>query len=321
MIREYMLRDRLVLKNALVMLAFVLAGIGILTFFVTRVPAWEHDEQVSSDDRFSTSWDRIDFRHDLFTAVLSNYVNEEGLVDYDGIQSDPRFREYLYRLANTDPAKLGDEKARLAFWMNAYNVFAIQGVLETIPPDRNDWSRFRVIDVQVPEVRQSGKGFFIGLRFIVGGHWVTLDEIEKGFLLQRSEWLKKDRSRYRSMGVTTPDPRIHFALVCAAKGCVKLRREAYEAATVDEQLDRAVRGFLGDRTRIRFDPARKMIHTSELLKWYQHDFTNPKFKLHAASLPAFLSKFVDDQELSRSLAQDRWIISYFDYDWKLNLRP
>lgn len=309
------------MKKTLVILVVVIAGIVFSALFLPRVPAREQGVASPAGESFSTTWDHVNFCHDLFSGVLSDYVDDEGLVDYAGFRSDRRFQEYLFRLANTQPAKFADDHARLAFWINAYNAFAIQGVLETLPADQSEWSRFRVIDVKIPQTRLEGTGFFTGIWHKVGGDRVTLDEIEKGFLLHRSQWVKKDRARYVSMGVSIPDPRIHFALVCAAKGCVKLRKEVYDAATIDQQLDNVVRDFLRDRSRIRIHLSAKKIQTSELLKWYQRDFVNPKYEPHADTLVKFLAKYVENHELADSLHRDRWKISYFDYDWNLNLQP
>ncbi|UCC31571.1 MAG: DUF547 domain-containing protein [Phycisphaerales bacterium] len=278
------------------------------------------DVPVPKSDAFAKSWEQVGFRHDLWSSVLAEHVDEAGLVDYRAVRSDARFREYLYRLANTNPEKVGDAKARLAFWINAYNALAIQGVLETLPSDPTEWPRYSVLDVAIPGVREQGKGFFRGLRFMIGGRRYTLDEIEQAMLLQKPQWVAEDAAFYRSAGVGRPDPRTHFALVCAAKGCVKLRREAYEAAEIDAQLDDAVRGFTRDRQRVVFDLRSRTMRISLLLDWYREDLTNPRYRPHAASVSEFLSRYVDDSELARSLAEDRWDTTYIGYDWKLNLQ-
>ncbi len=276
--------------------------------------------RVPADDGFVTSWEKIDFQHELLSAALSAHVDSDGFVEYDGIRSDRNFQEYLYRLANTPADKLPTDDSRLAYWINAYNAFAIQGVLETLPRSRNKWTSYRVIDVKVSGVRESGKGFFAGLKYRAGGQWFTLDEIEKAILLKRVDGFKKNRKKYRSIGVKTPDPRIHFALVCAAKGCVKLRQEAFEADRVDQQLDEAVRSFVEDQSRIRFHRQDRTINTNELLKWYKSDLINSGYTPHASSVVKFLANFVKDPSLAKSLARDRWNMSYFAYDWTLNLQ-
>jgi hypothetical protein len=294
---------------------------GVLLWtFIIGIGGPGRDVPVPASDTFAPLWDRVGFRHDLLAGPLEDHVDEAGLVDYGAVRKDIRFREYLYRLANTDPAGVGDAKARLAFWINAYNALAIQGVLETLPDDPAQWDDYSVLNVTVPGMKAEGKGFFVGLRFVVGGRRYTLDEIENAVLLQRPEWLEKHPEIYRSVGVRIPDPRIHFALVCCAKGCPRLRREPYDASKVDVQLDDAVRRFVRDQERANFKPSTHTMHVSQLLDWYRQDLTNRRFHPHAESVTKFLSRYVGDSELARSLAEDSWKTTYVEYDWKLNLQ-
>ena len=50
-----------------------------------------------------------------------------------------------------------------------------------------------------------------------------------------------------------PDPRIHFALVCAALGCPPLRDEPYLADRLNEQLDAQARECLDRPVKTRVD--------------------------------------------------------------------
>jgi len=294
---------------------------ALLLLAMVPASSWGRDLAVPTGDSFARDWDRVHFDHTLYDAGLRAHVNDAGLVDYAAIGKDAGFQEYLYRLANTDPAALAGDKARLAFWINAYNALVIQGVLQALPPKQAEWTRFNVLEVTEPGFEEPGKGFFRGFRFMVGGRRYALDEIEHGVLLQRDEWVKSDRKFYASVGTGTPDPRIHFALVCAAKGCVKLRRGAYTSDAVDEQLDAAIAAFARDEARIRFDRAHKTMQVSQLLDWYGGDLRNPAFVPHAPSVPAFLADYVGDADLARSLRRDSWTVTWIHYDWSLNLQP
>jgi hypothetical protein len=269
----------------------------------------------TAEKGFAPSWSKAAFSHDLWTAVLQDHVDEQGLVDYLAIREDARFREYLHRLARTDPAAMGDEKTRLAFWTNAYNALAIQGVLHVFPADTSRWASHSVLDVNLPGVE--GHAFFVGLRFKVGGRRYTLDQVEKWVILGR--FPADQASHYASIGVGKPDPRVHFALVCCARGCVKLRREAYEAARIDEQFDDAVRRFVRDEARVVFDRSKKTIRVSRLLDWYGGDLTNAEYDPHADSTIAFLARYVEDKQLARSLTREKWKMRYIEYDWSLNI--
>ena len=88
----------------------------------------------------------------------------------------------------------------------------------------------------------------------------------------------------------------------------------------DARLDDAVRGFTRDRQRAVFDLTGWALPISQLLDWYREDPTNPRYQPYAESVPEFLSRYVDDSELARSLAEDRWNTTHTGYDWKLNLQ-
>ncbi len=274
------------------------------------------DVSVPTDPAFATTWGKSKFSHALWDGALQDHVNEAGLVRYDRIGADRSFREYLYRIANTNPKDLAGDGERLAFWINAYNAVVIQGVLETLPAGRNKQDTYTVISVAVPGIQEPGKGFFAGLRFMVGGKRYTLDEIEKSVLLHQGDRYQANRAAYDALGPKTPDPRIHFALVCGAKGCPKLQLQAYRGEAIDAQLDNAVREFV--ETRVSFDRQARLVAVSELLNWYGDDLTNGRYQPHAPSVIAFLAPYVTDESLARSLRDERWGTRFTKYDWTLN---
>jgi|GEM_PF-826991 len=305
---------------AIMRLYLAVGTAAMWTAFVLSATVLARDIDVPQSSAFATSWNRTNFDHALWSAVLYEHVDDHGLVNYAAIGRDVRYLEYLHRLANTDPAALASDKERLAFWVNAYNALAIQGVIATLPGDTTSWPDYSVVRVDVPGVREKGKGFFMGLRFVVGGRRYTLDEIEKAVILQKPLREQADRRHYRAVGVGRSDPRIHFALVCCAKGCPVLQRRAYKAIGLETQLADAVRMFLKDSAKARFDKARRTVYLSQLIDWYKADLTNKNMSPSATTVLEFLAHYVDDPLLARSLSADQWSISYIDYDWTLNLK-
>lgn len=289
----------------------------VVSLLCVPARAGGRDVSAPASKDFAASWSKTPFDHSLWTAVLGQRVNSDGLVDYESVRSDARFAEYLYRLANTHPSELASDDERKAFWINAYNALAIKGVLETLPKS-GDPKSYSVLDVTVPGVSEKGKGFFVGLRFLVGGERVTLDQIEKGMLLGDGAL----RAGFDAHGGTVtsgaPDPRIHFAIVCAAKGCVTLSDEAYEGTRIDLQLDKAVARFMSSRRQALFDLRNRVMRVSKIIEWYAADFTNPKFSPHAETVEKFLAPYAYDERLERSLINDDWRINYMKYDWSLN---
>jgi hypothetical protein len=250
---------------------------------------------------FQADWDHRNFSHELWDRALQRHVTAEGLVDYASLVTDAAFREYLFRLAHTEPEGLGSDEDRLAFWINAYNALTVQGVLETLPDERSAWPEY-----SVSEQRIGGKSFWRGLLFLVGGRRYSLDRIEHQ-ILRKEKGLR--------------DPRIHVALVCAARGCPPLWNHAYEARHIREQLAAAMRRYVSDPRQCRFDIDKRIVTLSRIFEWYGGDFTANGFSPRADSVPAFLSGYVEDLVLAESLRTDKWRVRYLaSYGWKLNLK-
>ena len=225
--------------------------------------------------------------HDLYAAVLSRYV-AGGDVRYGLLltENPPEWRRYLEWLEEADPESMTVDQRR-AFWINAYNARVIAGVLERYPIDS-------VRDVGFLSGRV--RGFFGRREHPVAGKVRTLDEIEKDILFQQP----------------LADPRIHFALNCAARSCPKLRSEPYEASRLDTQLDFQTRTFLNGPDGTRIDPTAKVLYVSRVLDWYREDFERA-----AGSVREYLIRNLTG-EAAAAARDPGWTIKYLDYDWSLN---
>src|SRR5574341_2010974 len=71
--------------------------------------------------------------HQLWHQVLEASVRD-GHVNYPAIQRENRLDAYLRQLDRIDPASLPTRDEQLAVWINAYNAFAIQGILDGESP-------------------------------------------------------------------------------------------------------------------------------------------------------------------------------------------
>jgi hypothetical protein len=226
-------------------------------------------------------------RHSLFTKVLQSHV-EDGLVNYAGFKSDTLFEQYLQVLAVTDPATLNSREEHLAFWINAYNAYTIKLIVERMPLES-----IRDISLGLPILFGP---WSIDIADIGGGLY-TLNEIEHDII--RDEFA---------------DPRIHFALVCAALSCPKLREESYEGSTLNAQLDEDARRFLNDPERTQFDLEAHTVYLSKIFDWYDSDFEES-----AGSVRSFISRYVPHDEKLLIESEDVEI-EYLPYDWALNAR-
>jgi len=223
-----------------------------------------------------------DFSHAAFDEVLRAHV-QEGVVNYPAIAADPRFQAYLRLLDRVDPYTLLARQERLAFWINAYNAFAVKGILDGLSP-RTKFGQYR---------------YFFAKEHRVGGATINLYDLEQKLLIPYFR-----------------EPRVHFAIVCASMSCPKLQSWAYAADKLDEQLEMSAREYINDPVRNRFDRERKVAYLSMIFKWFEEDFTD-----HSGSLLNYVKRYVADPQLARELESEPYRVEFLEYDWSLNGIP
>jgi hypothetical protein len=229
--------------------------------------------------------------HSALDQLLRRNVDEQGRVDYDAFDGSSAFAGYLRTLAAIEPDRLHRDD-ELALWINAYNAYTIELI------NRHGERRsIRNINRTLGIFR--GSGPWSEPLAAVGGTDYTLDEIEQDIIRRRFA-----------------DPRIHFALVCAALGCPPLRREAYTGAELDAQLDDQARRFLlHDPTKNRVDVGDESLYLSRIFDWYGEDFgENPQ------AIGAYVATFFPAGAERDLLTSGEFRIRYTDYDWSLNSR-
>jgi hypothetical protein len=227
----------------------------------------------------------FDQSHAAFDAVLKRYV-KNGRVDYRDLKADRGPLDgYLDQLASVPvPSfKQWSQPQQLAFLINAYNAFTLGLILDHYP---------------VKSIKGTGS--------ILHGPWeqpvvrlfgttTTLDYIEHKLL----------RKNY-------DEPRIHFAIVCAAKSCPPLRSEAYQATRLYGQLDDQARKFLADPAKNRVNETEHVVDLSPIFKWYAGDFEKK-----AGTVLAFLKPYWP-KSVQALLDRAEFKVRYTEYDWSLN---
>ena len=224
---------------------------------------------------------------DLYAAILERHTLAVGdvastRVDYGALRTSEAWEALLLSLRGSDPGRLRARNDKLAFWINAYNILAIDLVRRHYPIDS-----IRSIGSFSSPVWKKTAGE-------IGGRPYTLHEIEHEIL--------------RPMG----EPRIHAAIVCASLSCPPLRREPYRAAELEAQLDDNVRRWFADpRKGARIDRSERTLYLSSILDWFVEDFGDSVLPFAATHLP--------DVDASWIRAQGGALqIRYFEYDWSLN---
>lgn len=215
---------------------------------------------------------------DMYDELLLQNVRN-GFVDYDGIAADGRFGAFVRQIADSAPSVLEGPDGGLAFYINAYNALAIQGVLDGGSPERKR-SRRRLFERQIFEVL---------------GEPITLQALEY--------------ERIAQLG----DPRVRFAISCAAMSCPRLSSRAYLPDSINVQLHEAAHRFINDHTRNRFDLERRIAYLSMIFDWYADEFIKA-----GGSVQRYLARFVDDPEVQESLRAGEFELRFVEHDWGLN---
>lgn len=239
---------------------------------------------------------------EAWSALLSRVVTDEGLVRYDLLAGPLRdeFEAVIAAIETFDADALETDAEKLAFWMNAYNAKMIERVLEAGVPE---------------DIEAHGFDFFFKTPVRVAGRDLTLDQIEHGIL-------RKQDASLAALQPDALDPRLHVGLNCGAISCPRLRARAFTAATLDAELDRAMRDFVNSPRHFRFEGDTAVL--SSLLDWFGSDFDR-------TGLPAgdHLLGFMDadrpDADGLRRLFAGRSAAEIkaqpnvrFAYDWALN---
>lgn len=223
---------------------------------------------------------RAGIDHAAWSRLLRTYVDERGLVDYGAWKASGEAREalraYLARLAAApEPAAAGADRA--AALINAYNALTIAWILDNYP---------------TPSIRALSESF-TAARHAVGGRKVSLDQIEHEALRPQVGY------------------RVHATLVCAARSCPPLSREAFTASGLDAQLDSAMAAWLARTDLNRFDGPPDRAQVSSIFKWFADDFAK------VGGVQEVLKRH--GPPAARALAAKPALkIEHLDYDWALN---
>jgi len=223
-------------------------------------------------------YDRLLERH---TRAVPDVVGTR--VDYRAIARSSEWKQLSAQLRAARPSRL-DRDGKLAYWINAYNVFTIDLIVEHHP---------------VESIRDIGSFLFPVWNETVAtveGRDVSLGDIEHEILRKMDE------------------PRIHAAIVCASTSCPPLARRAFRAERLGEQLDGAMRRWLASPAKgVSIDRARRTVRVSAIFDWFEEDFERE------GGVLATIARYVDDEDATwlRGPGRDARI-RYLDYDWTLN---
>ena len=216
----------------------------------------------------------------IYGKLLKKYVRD-GKVNYAGFKAEEATLDrYLKILENVDPEKLSRNE-QFAFYANTYNAWTIKLILNGYPG--------------VASIKDLGtllKSPWKKEIVRIDGGVISLDHVEHKIL----------RPRYK-------DPRVHFAINCAAKSCPPLRPEPFSGNILDRQLDDSTRSFINDPKSFKLEDNK--LYVSRIFKWFAEDFNE--------DVIGFFLKYSTgnlNEELEAN--SNRIKVKYLPYDWSLN---
>jgi hypothetical protein len=240
----------------------------------------------------------VSFDYSLYAETLKTYVNQSGLVNYQKLKSaGAELRAFVQQLAKTSPENHPEifptRETQLAYWINAYNAFALKGVADNYPT-----KSIRSIKYLY--------GFFWRIKFEAGRRKYTLRHIENEII----------RKRYQ-------DPRIHFTLVYASMGCPRLRQEPFLPERLSEQLDEVARSFIEEDRNVRIDGTAGRLWLSRIFapSWYEGDFLywySMKFPGSKPEIRNYLALYLSADRKQLLDTHPHLKTEYLDFDWSLN---
>lgn len=271
----------------------ILAAAAVLAVGVTGVAIWKRNSLrgifgpplAVLSEAYADSPDDETFDASVLDDLLQKHVDSDGWVDYAGLWEDrEKLDAFLRAVAEASFDRLGRDE-RLAFLVNAYNACTLRLIL-----DHWDGGKLQSI-MDIPSDQR-----WDAVRWKVGGFTWSLNQMEH----------EQIRPKFR-------EPRVHFALVCAAVGCPRLRNEAYRGHDIEKQLeDQATRTHQSKRW-IAHDGGSAVVHLTMLYQWYGGDFEQV-----AGSVLAYVARYRAD--VKKALETGTPHIEWIPYDWKLNGR-
>lgn len=209
--------------------------------------------------------------HQAWDALLRANVSSSGQVNYAAFKSkEAALDAYLESLKNNAPESTWSRNEKLAYWINAYNAFTVKLIVDNYP---------------ISSITKLHNGKPWDVKWIeIDGKSYSLNNIENDII----------RPRFK-------EPRIHFAVNCAAQSCPPLLNRAWTAGNLNSNFEKQSKAFVNNSKYNKI--TKSSIEISKIFEWYGEDF---------GSIIDFLNKYSDTKIESDAK------VTYKEYDWALN---
>jgi len=252
------------------------------------------------------SYAEFNHLHPLWGKVLKNHVSlnkTSSTVQYNSLKKKiTNLDLYLKKLSavKIEEFKKFNQNEQLSFLINTYNAFTVKLILNNYP---------------IKSIRDIGGVFSNPWKqkfFTLLGAKMNLDLLEHGFIRQDKKSMRKIKPKITSVLKNFNEPRIHFALNCASKGCPELHNKPYVPLMLRQQLEKSTRRFLSNQSKNTFNSKKNELHLSKIFKWYRSDFEKSALTVNAFVAPIMATSKSQEQKMKTAK------IEYLEYDWSLN---
>lgn len=218
-----------------------------------------------------------------YDAFLKKFVNSSGKVNYAGIQKNKAALDNIVlQFSQGAPEQKWKKEEVMSYWINVYNAYTLKLIVDNYP--------IKSITALDAEKTWDVK------RIPIGKEKCSLNQIENDFL----------RAKYN-------DPRMHFAVNCAAKSCPPLWNEAFVANKLEQQLENRTRKYISSA---QIQITENNVKLPKIFDWYAADFMS-KAEFNSSNTKRLaLIKFL--KKYSKVNISSDATVSFLDYDWSLN---
>lgn len=275
------------MRPAIKGIAYILTVWVMLGFVTTASSADQQQafERWSQHDEGSAM--RVD--HGDWEAFLLNYLRpgDDGVhrLAYGGVRARDRriLSDYVVTMGNVDIAAYRRSE-QMAYWLNLYNALMVKLVLDHYP----------IASIRKLERPGAGSKNSPWNRplMVIDDVALSLNDIEDHILKPISN-----------------DPRIYYAMTCAAIGCPNLQPIPFSGAQLDQQLSDAAMAYVNDPRCIEIENGE--LHISSLYRW--------NFQAFGGSERAVIQHLMAYAEPDLAMSLQAFDRLHGDrFDWRLN---
>ncbi|MBL4884886.1 MAG: DUF547 domain-containing protein [Planctomycetaceae bacterium] len=250
----------------------------------------QRQNSLAAVEKFSLHFGKIFKQHWRESVVIHGIRTT--VFDYAGIAKEignpeSNYSQAIQALQQVDPEYLGGGNLEKAFWINVYNFGAMKMASEKYP----------VTSITDPKISDGNPWKKKEIR--IGNGQYSLVQVEKEILLKKFD-----------------DPRIVFAVSCAAVSCPDRTDEIFSAEKIDQQLEDIVKGLLSNSTKgLAIGKQQKTIMLTWILKADKRLFGDGSDD----GLIDFARYYTTDENRNWIDANRGDIkLEFFKHDWGLN---